>query len=163
MPSTADLMDEHGERALVCTLMLRQYGGRRAFQGTIATVRCHEDNVVLKRRLAEPGEGRVLVVDGGGSSRVALLGDVVGGLAVRNGWTGLVINGCVRDVVALGGLDIGIVALGSNPRPSAKGGVGDVEVPVTFGDVTFRPGDRLASDDDGVVVISAPPGDPVSR
>ncbi len=153
--STADLLDEHGERALVCTLALRQFGGRTAFEGTIATVRCHEDNVVLRRRLEEPGEGRVLVVDGGGSLRVALLGDVVGGLAVRNGWSGLVINGCVRDVAALGELDLGIRALGSNPRPSAKGGVGDVDVPVTFGDVTFRPGDRLASDGDGIVVISA--------
>lgn len=156
MTSTADLVDEHGERALVCSTSLRQFGGRRAFEGTVATVRCDEDNVVVKRRLSEPGEGRVLVVDGGGSRRTALLGDVVGSLAVQSGWSGLVINGCVRDVSALVGLDLGIKAIGSTPRPSAKNGAGEADVPVTFGDVTFRPGDHLASDDDGVVVIPAP-------
>ena len=96
--STADILDAHPVEARVCELVLHQFGGVLAFAGPISTVRCHEDNVVLKRHLGEPGEGRVLVVDGGGSLRVALLGDMVAGLAAQNGWAGLVVNGCVRDV-----------------------------------------------------------------
>ena len=155
MTSTADLLDLHGDAAAVCELAFRSYGGREAFEGSISTVRCFEDNVVLKGRVAEPGEGGVLVVDGGGSLRVALLGDMVATLALEHGWSGLVINGCVRDVAVLRALDLGIVALGSNPRPSAKTGVGEAGEPVTFGGVTFRPGDHLAYDADGIVLIPA--------
>jgi regulator of ribonuclease activity A len=151
--STADLVDRYGGRAEVCAIPLRAFGGRRAFEGEIRTVRCHEDNALLKQRLEEAGRGRVLVVDGGGSLRVALAGDVVAGLARDNGWEGLVIHGCVRDVAALRQLDIGIAALGSTPRPSGKTGAGEVDVPVTFGDVTFRPGALVCVDDDGVVVV----------
>lgn len=154
--STADILDEHPERAAVCTLALRQFGGVRAFQGPISTVRCHEDNVLLKQRVGEPGAGRVLVVDGGGSLRVALLGDTVAGLARDNGWAGIVVHGCVRDVAALAELPLGIKALRACPRPSAKGGGGELDVPVTFGDVTFHPGATLYSDDDGVVVLNTP-------
>ena len=154
--STADILDEHPERAAVCTLSLRQFGAIRAFQGPISTVLCHEDNALLKQRVAEPGDGRVLVVDGGGSLRVALLGDTVAGLARENGWAGLVVHGCVRDVVALSALELGIKALRPCPRPSAKGGGGELDVPVTFGDVTFHPGAALYSDDDGVVVLHPP-------
>ena len=154
MTSTADLLDLHGDAAAVCELELLRFGGRAAFEGPVSTVRCFEDNVVLKRRVSEPGEGRVLVVDGGGSRRVALMGDMVAGLAAENGWAGLVINGCVRDAVSLADLELGIAALGTNPRPSGKAGGGEVDVPVTFGGVTFRPGDHLASDADGVVVIA---------
>lgn len=153
MTSTSDLWDEHRDRAIVCELQLRQFGGVRAFSGTIATVRCLEDNVLLKQRVAEQGDGRVLVVDGGGSFRCALAGDNVAGLALENGWAGLVINGCVRDVVALGRLALGVKALGSNPRPSGKDGGGEVDVPVTFGGATFTPGTTLYSDDDGIVVV----------
>jgi regulator of ribonuclease activity A len=109
----------------------------------------------LKRTLGEAGDGRVLVVDGGGSLRVALVGDMIGALARDSGWAGIVINGCVRDVEALGQLDLGVLALGSNPRPSAKGGAGEVDVPVELGGVTFRPGDSLYADADGVVVLGA--------
>jgi regulator of ribonuclease activity A len=151
--STADLLDRHGDRAAVCLLPLRSFGARRAFAGPIATVRCHEDNVLVKRMVAEPGEGRVLVVDGGGSDRVALVGDAVAGLALANGWAGLVINGCVRDAAALAGLELGVLALGTNPRPSGKTGAGEVDVPVGFGGVTFRPGALLTADEDGVVVL----------
>ena len=122
--STADLLDEHPDEALVCQLALVQFGGLATFGGEIATIRCHEDNVLLKQRVSEPGGGRVLVVDGGGSLRVALLGDMVAGLAAANGWAGLVVNGCVRDVAVLRHLPIGIKALGSNPRPSGKEGRG---------------------------------------
>jgi regulator of ribonuclease activity A len=154
LTATADVLDEHGDGARVCMLELRSFGGRSAFSGEAATVRCDEDNVLVKQRVGEPGGGRVLVVDGAGSRRVALVGDVVAGLARQNGWAGLVINGCVRDVAALRGLDIGILALGSNPRPSGKTGAGEVDVPVTFGDVIFAPGELLYADADGVVVLT---------
>ncbi len=153
LTSTADLLDEHGDRAAVCETVLRSYGGVRAFAGRIATVRCFEDNVVLRQRVGEPGDGRVLVVDGGGSRRVALLGDNIAGIAVANGWVGLVIHGCVRDVAALRTLELGILALGSTPRPSGKAGVGEVDTPVTFGGVTFRPGAQLFGDEDGLAVL----------
>jgi regulator of ribonuclease activity A len=154
MTATADILDEQPDAA-VCTLPLRSFGGRAAFSGEIATVRCYEDNVLLRARLEEPGEGRVLVVDGGGSSRVALLGDLIATLARDNGWAGVVVNGCVRDVSTLRGLDVGVVALGSTPRRSAKDGTGEVEVPVRFGDVEFRPGDVLYADEDGVAVVGS--------
>jgi len=153
LTSTADLLDEHGDDASVCQTLLRSYGGRSVFEGRVATLHCFEDNVVLREQVGQPGGGKVLVVDGGGSHRVALLGDNLAGLALANGWTGLVINGCVRDVAALRELDLGIVALGSNPRPSDKGGDGESNVPVTFGGVTFRPGAYLVRDEDGIVVL----------
>ena len=152
MISTADLLDEHPDDAQVCQLAFRQFGGVTEFSGPIATIRCFEDNVLLKARVSEPGEGRVLVVDGGGSTRVALLGDVVAGLAAASGWAGIVVHGCVRDVAVLRHLPIGIKALGSNPRPSGKEGAGEVDVDVGFGDITFTPGAILTSDDDGIVV-----------
>jgi regulator of ribonuclease activity A len=124
-----------------------------AFSGPIATVRCLEDNVLVKQRVAEPGEGRVLVVDGGGSYGCALVGDNVAGTALANGWAGLVLNACVRDVAALAELAIGIKALGTNPKPSNKEGLGELDVPVTFGGCAFRPGDLLHADDDGVLVL----------
>ncbi len=153
MRSTSDLWDAHSDTAAVCELQFRQFGGILAFAGEIATVRCLEDNVLLKQRVGEHGAGRVLVVDGGGSLRCALLGDNVAGLALENGWAGLVINGCVRDVDALAELAIGIKALGTNPRPSGKDGAGEVDVPVSFGGATFTPGDLLYSDADGIVII----------
>ena len=150
---TADIVDQHGEHAAVCELDFRQFGGARVFSGAIATVRCHEDNVLLRECVSGPGDGRVLVVDGGGSRRVALLGDNIAGIARENGWAGLVVNGCVRDVAALHALEIGVRALGSNPRRSGKAGGGELEVVVSFGDVTFAPGAMLYADDDGIVVV----------
>jgi regulator of ribonuclease activity A len=150
--ATADLLDDHPDAA-VCSLVFRQFGGVASFDGAIATVQCFEDNVLVKQRLAEPGAGRVLVVDGGGSLRVALVGDNVAGLARDNGWAGLIVHGCVRDSAALRGLAIGLKALGTHPKPSSKAGGGELDVPVTFGGVTFHPGARVASDDDGIVVL----------
>ncbi|MBW5485919.1 ribonuclease E activity regulator RraA [Streptomyces bambusae] len=152
---TTDLYDEHGENLLVCGTQFRQFGGRRAFAGPIRTVSCHEDNALLRELVHGPGDGAVLVVDGGGSLRTALLGDLIAGAAQRNGWAGLVVNGAVRDSRALGGLDLGIKALGTVPRKSGKTGAGVLDVPVTFGEITFRPGDVLHSDEDGVVVLPA--------
>jgi regulator of ribonuclease activity A len=150
--STSDLFDAH-PGAASCETQLRQFGGLRTFSGSVATVRCYEDNVLLRARVSEPGGGRVLVVDGGGSFGCALLGDNIAGIAVANGWAGIVVNGCVRDVTALAELPIGIKALGTNPRPSGKGGAGETEVPVTFGGAAFVPAAMLHADDDGVIVI----------
>ncbi len=153
---TADLLDAHPD-ALVCLVQWRSFGAR-SFSGAISTVRCFEDNVVLKATVSEPGDGRVLVVDGGGSLRCALLGDNIAAIAKSNGWAGVVLNACVRDSVALDELGcvsrpFGVKALGTNPRPSRKGGEGEVDVPVTFGDVTFTSGAALYADEDGVVVL----------
>jgi regulator of ribonuclease activity A len=136
---TADLYDRHGEQLGSCDLQLRQYGGRAAFHGRIVTVRCHEDNALLKSVLSEPGHGQVLVVDGDGSVHCALMGDMIAGLAVANGWAGVVIHGAVRDVAVLRTLDLGIKALGSNPRKSTKTGAGDRDVPVTSAAAPSRP------------------------
>lgn len=148
---TADLYDEHGDDLASCSLQFRQYGGRTAFQGTVTTVRCHEDNVLLKSVLGEPGEDRVLVVDGGGSLEAALMGDMIAALAAGNGWAGIVINGAVRDTAVLATIDLGIKALGSNPRKSTKNGAGERDVPVTFGGAPFHPGATLYSDADGIL------------
>jgi regulator of ribonuclease activity A len=151
--STSDLFDEHADVAVTCDTQFRQFGGVGAFSGRIATVRCHEDNVLVREAVSEPGDGRVLVVDNSGSLRCALVGDRVAGLALANGWVGLVINGCVRDTPALAELAIGIKALGTNPRPSGKTGAGERDVPVNFGGATFTPEAMLWSDDDGIVVL----------
>jgi regulator of ribonuclease activity A len=151
--TTSDLFDDN-PGAASCETQFRQFGGRRSFSGPIATVRCHEDNVLLRAQVSAPGEGRVLVVDGGASFGCALLGNTIAELAVSNGWAGIVVNGCVRDVVALAELPIGIKALGTNPRPSGKAGGGETGVPVTFGGAEFAPGSILHADDDGVIVLS---------
>ncbi|MFB6810213.1 ribonuclease E activity regulator RraA [Streptomyces sp. NPDC056387] len=150
---TSDLYDEHGEGLAVCTTQFRQFGGRRLFAGPVRTVTCHEDNALLRELINTPGEGAVLVVDGGGSLRTALSGDLIAAAAQRNGWAGMIINGAVRDSVALGGLDLGVKALGTVPRKSGKTGAGTVDEPVTLGGVTFRPGDLVHADDDGTVVL----------
>ena len=156
--TTADLVDEHGDGLLSCDVQFRSYGGRARFAGPVRTVRCFQDNALVKRVLSGPGEGAVLVVDGGGSLHTALVGDVIAGLGVANGWSGLVVHGAVRDTVALAGLDIGIKALGANPRKSAKTGSGETDVEVEFGGVRFVPGAQLYGDEDGVLVTPGPGG-----
>jgi regulator of ribonuclease activity A len=149
---TADLVDEIGPDVRSCDVQLRQYGGMSRFYGRVRTIRCREDNALVREVLSSPGDEQVLVVDGAGSLHTALVGDVIAALAVENGWRGLVLRGAVRDVVALSALPIGIKALGSNPRRSGKIGAGEVDVPVSFGGVTFKPGDLLFSDEDGIIV-----------
>ena len=153
--TTADLYDEHGENLGSCDTQFRQFGAHRVFDGPATTLRCFEDNVVLKSILSEPGNGQVLVVDAGASLHKAVVGDIIAQLAIDNGWSGIVINGAVRDTAVLAGLPIGIKALGSNPRKSAKNGGGERDVPVTFGGATFHPGDHVYADDDGVTVLPA--------
>ncbi|MEU9895275.1 ribonuclease E activity regulator RraA [Streptomyces phaeochromogenes] len=155
MKPTADLYDEHGDDLQSCTTQFRLFGARMSFEGVVTTVRCHEDNVILKATLGEPGAGRVLVVDGGGSLNAALMGDLIADLGASSGWEGVVINGAVRDVEALSKINLGVKALGSNPRKSRKEGVGDRDVEVSFGGVTFTPGCHLYSDADGILVTRA--------
>ena len=153
---TTVLCDEYPD-ARACELQFRIFGPR-AFQGTIRTVRCLEDNALLRRVLSQPGQGNVMVVDGGGSLRTALMGDLMARLAMQNGWAGAVIYAAVRDVGVLDKLDFGVKALGSNPKRSGKTGAGEVDIPVTFGGITFSPGHWLCSDEDGIVVLAqAPP------
>ena len=128
---TADLYDAHGEACRSCQTQFRQYGGRRFFSGQIRTVQCRDDNVLLRRALESRANGDVLVVDGGASLASALLGDVIAGLGAKNGWSGVIVLGAVRDTVALGKIDLGIKALGSNPRKSAKAGAGATGVEVS--------------------------------
>jgi regulator of ribonuclease activity A len=123
------------------------------FAGPLSTVRCYQDNALLKSVLSTPGDGGVLLIDGAGSLHTALVGDVIAELARANGWAGLVVNGAVRDAAALRGIEIGIKALGTNPRKSGKTGAGDRDVVVHLGGVTFVPGDVLHSDEDGIVVV----------
>ena len=151
---TADLVDEIGPDVRSCDLQFGQYGGRSQFAGPIATVRCFQDNALLKSVLSEPGDGGVLVIDGDGSLHSALVGDLIAGLGVDNGWTGIVINGAVRDAATLRTLDIGIKALGTNPRKSTKTGDGQRDVTVEFGGAEFSPGEIAYSDEDGIVVVA---------
>jgi regulator of ribonuclease activity A len=153
--ATADLVDDIGPDVRSCDLQLRQFGGQSQFAGRITTVRCFEDNALLKSVLSQPGNGGVLVIDGGGSLHAALVGDIIGGIGRDNGWAGLIVNGAVRDAATLRTLDIGIKALGTNPRKSTKTGDGERDVPVEFGGVTFAPGEIAYSDDDGIIVVAA--------
>ena len=152
---TADLVDDIGPDVRSCDLQFRQYGGRSEFAGAITTVRCFQDNALLKSVLSQPGDGGVLVIDGDGSLHTALVGDVIAELARSNGWVGLIVNGAVRDAAALRGIDIGIKALGTNPRKSTKTGAGERDVEITLGGVTFVSGQVAHSDDDGIVVVTA--------
>jgi len=149
---TADLVDEHASSLRCCDVQFRQFGGVARFAGPVRTIKSFEDNTLIKQALSGPGEGAVLVVDGGGSVRCSLLGDYIAGLGVKNGWAGLVIWGAVRDTVALGQLAIGLKALGANPLRSTKTGSGQRDVAVAFGGMVFRPNDWLYSDEDGIVV-----------
>ena len=151
---TADLVDEIGPAVRSCDTQFRQFGARTQFAGPISTVRCFEDNALLKSVLSEPGGGRILVIDGGASVHSALVGDVIAELGRSNGWSGLIVNGAVRDATTLRTLDIGIKALGTNPRKSAKTGTGERDVVVGIGGIDFIPGDLAFSDDDGIVVVS---------
>jgi regulator of ribonuclease activity A len=154
--ATADLCDEHGDELQVCEPIFQAYGGRPAFAGPASTVRCFEDNSRVKEAVESPGAGRVLVVDGGGSRRRALFGGNLGTAAVKNGWAGVIIYGCIRDSAELSQLDVGLRALGTMPLRSEKRGEGERDIPVRFAGVTFRPGDYVYVDEDGVVVAHKP-------
>jgi regulator of ribonuclease activity A len=150
--NTADLYDERGEELDSVSVQFQSLGGRTHFSGPVRTIRCFEDNALVKTLLATPGSGSVLVVDGAGSLRTALMGDMIAASAVANGWAGVVINGAIRDRLAIAGLPLGVKALGSNPRKSAKEGAGEVDVPLEIGGVTIRPGAMIWCDPDGILV-----------
>lgn len=152
MIKTADLCDEFGKEIEVCQQEFRSFGMKKSFFGPISTVRVFEDNVLVKQALETIPEGHVLVVDGGGSKRCALLGDRLGEIAVNRKLAGVIINGCVRDTADLANLNIGILALGSNPLRSKKDGKGERDLIVTFGGVDWNTGDYIYADEDGIVV-----------
>jgi regulator of ribonuclease activity A len=157
-PATTDLCDEHPE-IQVCEPVFAAFGGRAAFSGPITTLKVFEDNSLVRDAVGRPGEGRVLVVDGGGSLRCSLLGGNLALAAATNGWAGVVINGCVRDVAELAAQSIGVRALAIFPRKSERGlHSGQAGIPVLFAGVVFREGEWLCADADGVVVLpEAPP------
>ncbi|MDG1944818.1 MAG: ribonuclease E activity regulator RraA [Halioglobus sp.] len=149
--STPDLSDEAPEAAAI-ELQFVNYGRNKQFGGQVVTLKCHEDNSLLKQLVGEPGEGRVIVVDGGGSLRRALLGDMVADAAVKNGWAGVIINGVIRDVDEVGRIALGVLALGSYPVKSIKLGVGQRDIDLHFGGVHIAPGDYVYADNNGVIV-----------
>lgn len=153
---TTDLCDAHGDELRVLEPMFASFGGNSACAGPIRTLRVFEDNALVRATLTEPGNGAVLVVDGGGSLRCALLGDQLAQLAVDNGWTGVVVWGCIRDSEQVETMPIAVFALATHPRRPAKKGLGERDVPVTFGGHTLRPGDYLYADPDGIVVAAQP-------
>ena len=152
MFSTADLYDEFGESLQIATPLLNNYGGQKIFSGPISTVKVFEDNSLVRAALEDNGEGKELVVDGGSSLRCALVGDILANLGKTNNWAGIIVNGCIRDSAIIATIDFGIKALNTNPRKSVKKGVGDRDIPVTFADVTFNPGDYVYADPDGIII-----------
>lgn len=152
---TPDLCDNNPDQVHVLEPMLSNFGGREAFYGEIVTVKCFEDNSLVKETLGTPGKGKVLVVDGGGSLRRALLGDMIAENAVKHQWAGVIIYGCIRDVSAISALDLGVQALSAVPLKTEKRGIGDYNIPVTFGGVNFIPGHYVYADSNGVLASPA--------
>ena len=149
---TADLSDDHRDILQVASPIFVTYGEKTSFCGEIVTVKVFEDNVLVKEQFQKDGTGKVLVVDGGGSERVALMGDNVAALAIDNGWEGVVIYGCIRDAGDIDEMEIGVRAIGTHPFKSYKKGEGDVNIPVKFAGCTFEPGHYLYADEDGIIV-----------
>lgn len=152
--STCDLYDRFEKTARVADPVFRDFGGRRRFSGAAVTVKCFEDNSRVKELLGTPGQGKVLVVDGGGSLRAALMGDLIAKDAVKNGWEGVVIHGCVRDAAVLATLDLGIKGLAAIPRKTVRNGEGQKDLPVTLASIRINPGDLVFADADGVLVLT---------
>lgn len=155
---TCDLLDDHPEKNLqvispsIDGKYFKSYGARKQFSGQVVTVKCFEDNSRVKELLATEGAGKVLVVDGGASMRCALMGDMIAESAVQQQWNGVIIYGCVRDVDAIAELDLGVHALASIPRKSKRQGVGDINLSLSFGDVTIDSGDYIYADNNGIVI-----------
>jgi regulator of ribonuclease activity A len=154
--TTADLCDAHPESVRVVEPLFRSYGGLQSFSGPVETIQTYEDNSAVRETLGRQGKGRVLVVDGGASLRCALVGGRLGQLARENGWSGIVINGCVRDSTELAGIPLGIRALNTAPRRSTKAGRGVVGETLTFAGAEFVPGMILYADPDGILLADHP-------
>lgn len=158
---TTDLLDNNEaliqqEQLRILAPMFQRYGGKTAFSGQIVTLKLFEDNSLVRAVLGECGTGKVLVIDGGGSMRCALLGDQLAEMAVKNGWEGVVVYGCIRDSAAINALPLGVRALNTHPLKTVKKNIGERDVNVTFGGVTLKPGEWLYADDDGVIVSTTP-------
>ncbi len=151
-PATTNLSDDHGDAVRVLDPIFADFGSRDAFHGPVKTLKCFEDNAKVREAVEGPGNGQVLVVDGGGSERCALFGGNLAELAEKNGWAGIVVYGCIRDVAEIETFDIGMKALATHPKKSVKADGGKYDVPVTFAGHTIRPGDWLYADRDGIVV-----------
>lgn len=151
---TPDLCDQYPEVIQVVEPMFSNYGEKESFGGQIVTVKCFEDNSKVKELVDTDGTGKVMVVDGGGSLRHALLGDMLAEKAAKNGWEGLIIYGCIRDVDVIMQTYLGVQALATNPLKTEKRGLGDVDVPVKFGGVQFIPGEYVYADNNGIIVSS---------
>lgn len=150
---TTDICDEYPDKVRVTApIGFKDFGGRKSFHGIIHTVKCFENNPLVRNALEQKGEGKVLVIDGGASLNCALLGDMLGELAIKNKWNGILVNGCIRDAAALAKLDLGVKALNTNPLKSGKKNQGEENIPVSFADVNFNPGEFIYCDEDGIIV-----------
>ena len=149
---TADLYDEYGDDLKVALPVFRDYGRKKIFHGPISTVKAFEDNSLVRTALEEPGNGRVLIIDGDESLRCAMVGDMLAKLGMENGWLGIIVFGCIRDADIISTIDIGVKALNTNPRKSLKQGLGKRNIPVSFAGITFNVGEYVYADTDGVIV-----------
>lgn len=153
---TADLVDIIGDKVRSCDTQFINYGKKTEFCGTITTVQCFQDNALLKSILGEDNPGGVLVIDGAASLHTALVGDIIAALGQDHGWAGIVVHGAIRDSVTIGTMDLGVKALGTNPRKSTKTGAGQRDIELCFGGVVFHPGEYIYCDSDGIVVTESP-------
>ena len=152
--ATADLSDEYPDEVHICDPLLRDFGGRDRFAGEIVTIKCFEDNSLVRKALEQPGSGQVLVVDAGGSLRCAMLGDLLAEMAVANEWNGVIMYGCIRDAARIAELPLGVKALTTHPRKSVKLGAGEKDLTVRFAGAEFRPGAHVYCDRDGILVAA---------
>ena len=150
--SVCDLCDAHEDKVQVAESIFRDYGGRPVFGGQVVTISCHEDNSLVREAVASRGDGRILVVDGGGSLQRSLLGDQLASRAYDNGWHGIIVHGAIRDIEVIETIDIGVKALNVIPLKTEKRGLGERDVPVRFAGVTFTPGDWVYADRNGIIV-----------
>lgn len=153
MTPTCDLYDEFGDTLEILPLQLKSFGGRRKFFGPVETVKCFEDNSRIKELSATHGEGRVLIVDAAASLRRAVMGDMIAGAFLENGWAGVIIWGLVRDVEALAELDMGVLALGAIPCPGKRRGDGQVGIDIRVGEARISSGSFVVADTDGAVLF----------
>ncbi len=152
MFKTADLCDDHSDNLSIVQPLFRDYGKNISFSGEISTVKCFEDNSLVRKQLEMEGKGRVLVVDGGGSTRRAIVGDILAQMGADNGWRGIIVYGCIRDSGVIATIDIGVKAIGTLPLKSVKKGEGEIDIPVHFADVDFIPGQFVYADEDGIIL-----------
>ena len=157
LPKTTDLCDAHADKIQVAEpIGFKDFGGNKNFNGKIETVKCFEDNSFVRKALEQNGEGKVLVIDGGASMRCALLGDMLGDLAIKNKWSGIIVYGCIRDSVAIANLALGVKALNTIPLKSNKRNEGQQNIPVNFAGINFIPGEFVYCDEDGIITSPKP-------